>query len=88
MPNRIWDGHKYITNRCPTLPNSQDTYLIMTVPHLSQDLRQSLHEVVAIGAASEYISFFNPANHDVVQRTSSVYSRSPWHHPPIQSVQG
>jgi hypothetical protein len=36
------DGRKFTANPSPTLLNSQDTYLVMTVPRLTQQRRFSI----------------------------------------------
>jgi hypothetical protein len=48
-----------------------------------EDFSQSLQEVILVGIASKYRPTFNASHHYMVQGTSSIDSRFPWHQPPI-----
>ena len=50
---------------------------------LTQDLPQSFQKGIPVGIASEYLALFYAPDHDVVERTSGVDSRFPWHDPPL-----
>jgi hypothetical protein len=39
--------------------------------------------MISIGIVSEYRASFDAPHHDVMQRTRSVDSRSPWHKTPL-----
>jgi hypothetical protein len=50
---------------------------------LLENFPKSFQKVVPVRIATKHCPTFNSPDHDVVQGTSSIDSRSPWHPPPL-----